>query len=153
MKENFPEENIKKEFEKLSEETSREDIERAVKKTDEVYRKVADSSVLSREFAKVRLLGMLLKDYWNGVYTELPSKTLVAIAIVFLYILNPIDLIPDFIPILGQMDDVAMLLFVWKLISEDVKDYSLWKAKNVKEGNVKTLITEAFGEDILSEGV
>ena len=153
MKENFPEENIKKEFEKLSEETSREDIERAVNKTDEVYRKVADSSVLSREFAKVRLLGMLLKDYWNGVYTELPSKTLVAIAIVFLYILNPIDLIPDFIPILGQMDDVAMLLFVWKLISEDVKDYSLWKAKNVKEGNVKTLITEAFGEDILSEGV
>ncbi len=153
MKENFPEEKIKKEFEKLSEETSQEDIEKAVKKTDEVYRKVADSSILSREFAKVRLLGMLLKDYWNGVYTELPSKTLVAIAIVFIYILNPIDLIPDFIPILGQMDDVAMLLFVWKLISEDVRDYSLWKAENVEEESIRTLITEAFGDDILSGSV
>jgi len=31
------------------------------------------------------------------------------------YLLSPIDLIPDFIPVLGQIDDVAVFLMVWKV--------------------------------------
>ena len=142
------EEQILKEFERLSGETSQEDIERAVRESDKIREKVESSSVLSKEFAKVRLLLMLLKDYWEGNYTELPYRTIIAIVVALLYILNPIDLIPDIIPILGQMDDLAMLMFVWKMISEDVKDYALWKAESTKDQSVRELVAEAFGEDI-----
>lgn len=42
------------------------------------------------------------------------------------YALSPIDLIPDFIPVLGLLDDlviVPLLLYIgWKLVPQDVKD-------------------------------
>ena len=148
MAKGVSEDQIIREFEKLSGETSEEDIAKAIKESDRIREKVETSSVLGREIAKVRLLLMLLKDYWEGNYTELPYRTIIAIVVALLYILNPIDLIPDIIPILGQMDDLAMLMFVWKMISEDVKDYALWRVRNSDDENIRKLVAEVFGKDV-----
>lgn len=44
---------------------------------------------------------------------------------VLAYVASPIDLIPDFIPILGQMDDAVVaglgLLVVWNMIPREVR--------------------------------
>ena len=54
--------------------------------------------------AYLRLLGGLLRDPRVAVM----DKLLVAGAI--LYILSPLDLVPDFVPFLGQVDDVYLLI-------------------------------------------
>jgi len=144
MKEEMSKDQIKGEFEKLSKTASKEDILRAVKESDSIYEKVAKSSVFEKEIGKVKLLLMLLKDYWDGKYTSLPYRTILAIAVALLYILNPIDLIPDVLPLLGLTDDLAMLLFVWEMVSKDVEEYALWKAEKGDSESIKKLIEEAF---------
>ena len=54
--------------------------------------------------------------------TPIPTKILAGVAVA--YALSPIDLIPDFIPVLGYLDDVillpALIALTIKLIPDDV---------------------------------
>jgi uncharacterized membrane protein YkvA (DUF1232 family) len=50
---------------------------------------------------------------------EVMGKFMACAGIAFLtlvYIISPIDLIPDFIPVLGQLDDIGVLVFAGKTI-------------------------------------
>lgn len=65
------------------------------------------------------------------------------------YALSPIDLIPDFIPIIGFLDDAILLpVLIWlslKLIPKKVIEICKEESKNVfKEGKPKSYVTSAF---------
>ena len=65
-----------------------------------------------------------------------PWYAKVLIFVIIAYALSPIDLIPDFIPIIGYLDDLILLpigiYFAVRLIPEDVKAECLIKAKDYK---------------------
>lgn len=126
----------------LRKEASREDVEKAVKRSDEVLRKV-EGGFLQSEFSKIKLLVMMLRDYMNGVYTKTPWRVVGMIALTILYILVPLDLIVDFIPFAGQVDDLTILMLLWRLTFADIKRYALWK---VEQGDkeVAELYERAF---------
>ena len=68
-------------------------------------------------YAKDLLLLMsLVKDYYKGNYRNIPYKTISAAVVGLLYVINPIDIIPDFIPFIGHIDDVLVLRFCLKLV-------------------------------------
>ena len=39
----------------------------------------------------------------------------IGLAIASIYVVMPFDLIPDFIPVIGQMDDIAFVRLSWNL--------------------------------------
>lgn len=57
----------------------------------------------------VRLIGRLLAD------RELPWRTRALIGLLGLYLLSPIDLVPDFIPVVGYLDDAIVVVLVLRL--------------------------------------
>jgi uncharacterized membrane protein YkvA (DUF1232 family) len=69
----------------------------------------------------------MLRAYIRGEYRELPWKSLILIIGALLYFLTPIDMIPDFIPVTGFADDVAVILLVFKTISDDINAYRLFE--------------------------
>ncbi len=66
--------------------------------------------LLRRLNRAARLLkSRLLELYYAYQDPALPWKAKIPVAAALLYALSPIDLIPDFIPVLGYLDDVIIL--------------------------------------------
>src|SRR5680860_559742 len=84
------------------------DLEVVMDNNEKISHKISKAGMLKKytELAKV-MIGMV-KDYRKGIYRNVPWFTLAAIAFSLLYILNPLDIIPDFIPGLGYVDDLAV---------------------------------------------
>jgi uncharacterized membrane protein YkvA (DUF1232 family) len=57
---------------------------------------------------EVKLIWKVLKDKRTPIYLKAFP------VLVGLYFLSPIDLVPEFIPILGQLDDVGIILLAIK---------------------------------------
>ena len=66
-------------------------------------------SVMGTVFAELRLAWRLMRE----PRVPLVAKALPLLAV--LYVLSPLDFIPDVVPVLGQMDDVGILILSVKL--------------------------------------
>ncbi|MGP4118415.1 YkvA family protein [Psychrobacter aquimaris] len=105
------------------------DLEYLINEEEKLQEKLKDSSHLER-FAKDLMLFMsLIKDYYQGNYRDIPYKTISAGVVGLLYTLNPIDIIPDFIPFIGHIDDALVLTFCLKLVEKDLQKYQTWKKR------------------------
>lgn len=80
----------------------------------------------------VTVLFDMVKDYTDGSYREVPKRTVFAAAVALLYVLNPFDLIPDFVPGVGYVDDSAILMLVVQSIRADIESYRTWTQKLVR---------------------
>lgn len=96
-------------------------------KEDKINEQVAKGQGLESYAKDLLLLMSLVKDYYKGNYRNIPYKTISAAVVGLLYVLNPIDIIPDFIPFIGHIDDVLVLRFCLKLIKKDLAKYESWK--------------------------
>lgn len=103
------------------------DINHALTNEEEIKKKV---SRLGKFKQQINLLFSMLKDYKNKKYTSVPWLSIAAITFALLYLLNPLDLVPDFIPLIGYIDDASVIGITLKLISEDIEAYQKWKEKS-----------------------
>ena len=85
-------------------------------------------SSLGKQFENFKLLWQLLKDYYNKKYPNAPWKLIAAIGFAVLYLVSPLDVIPDFIPLVGFVDDASVFALVVAGFSSDIEDYKKWLA-------------------------
>ena len=83
--------------------------------------------MLARLFQDFKLLFPLIKDYWKGAYRDVSVKSIVIFLAGLAYIISPIDLIPDYIIGLGQVDDAAILALSLYFLEKDLVRYKQWK--------------------------
>ena len=55
------------------------------------------------------------------------SKTIVKLLLAFVYIFSFIDLIPDFIPVAGWLDDIAVFLWMLNSLRKDFELLRKWQ--------------------------
>jgi len=85
---------------------------------------------LARLFQDLKLLIPLIKDYWKGTYRDVSLKSIVIFVVALAYIISPIDLIPDYIIGLGQIDDAVILGLSLYFLEKDLQKYKNWKNGN-----------------------
>lgn len=75
-------------------------------------------------WAELILLYEMLKDWSKGDY-DAPWKTVSAIAFTLAYLMNPLDIIPDFLPLLGYLDDATLIKMTLDFIHDDIQTYKV----------------------------
>jgi uncharacterized membrane protein YkvA (DUF1232 family) len=126
----FTRKQAEKKFSKYSRNVTEDDVSGVLEKEEAILNKV--HGPLGKFFKNIKLLFSVIKDYANGKYKEIPWSTIAAIIGSLIYIFSPIDLIPDFIPILGLTDDALVLSLCLAAIETDLKKYEIWKSQYVE---------------------
>lgn len=125
--------NVKKVAEKFSESTTRaEELIKDKEKTRQVLQDAVNKSrevqgPLQKVWQELTLMFGIVADWISGEYREVPTGSIVAIVAALVYFLSPIDAIPDFIPIVGYIDDVFVIGLVVAQVHSDLEKYRLWK--------------------------
>ena len=103
------------------------DVEIAAKNQEKIEDKIVNASTLRKYTELGKLMFGMLQDYRKGAYKDVPWFTIASIVFALLYVLNPLDLMPDFIPGLGYVDDFAVLTVALRFIETDLHKYLDWK--------------------------
>ncbi len=115
-------------FEQESNAVSNEDLQNIAQDAEKI-REMMQSSKLKALTSEVEHLIAMVKDYLTGRYKELPFQTIAAAVFALGYLLNPFDLIPDVIPVVGLVDDAAVLAFCIAQIKTDLDHYKEWRMR------------------------
>src|SRR5256885_13469536 len=72
----------------------------------------------------------LIRAYYRREYRNVPVQSLVTIIGAIIYILNPFDLIPDWIAGLGFADDAVILSFAIRQSRQTLDDFMMWETSS-----------------------
>ena len=123
----------KKIIENGAQKVTDEDLEKVVNKSEDIKRKFSAGGPLQRFIEDGQLLISIVKDYRAGIFRQVPFGTIAAIVFTLIYVFNPLDLVPDVLPIIGQIDDAAVVAACMILVEQDLHSYKLWKQEQNKK--------------------
>ncbi|MCQ4922765.1 YkvA family protein [Tissierella carlieri] len=110
-------------------------------------KKVEGNKTLMEVWEDIKLFLDLLKDWMRGDYREISKGSIIMIIISLLYLVNPLDLIPDFL-VAGFIDDLAVIAYVIKKISDELNVYKKWKFSNDNEDSIEVEVE--IVEDVIN---
>jgi uncharacterized membrane protein YkvA (DUF1232 family) len=50
------------------------------------------------------------------------------------YVISPVDALPDVIPVLGRIDDAALLGACLLLVDQELQQYKRWRFEELRRG-------------------
>ena len=107
------------------------DDEKLKKLIEDVLKKLKEISSNKKTSAKLndslRLFIRIINAYTSKEYTYVPWKTICLIVAGLIYFIYPVDLIPDFIPVSGLIDDVALIAWIYESIQDDIEKFLEWE--------------------------
>lgn len=99
-------------------------LDRAVKKLRHLEE---DNEERDSFFGNVKVLIRMIRAHLSGDYRAFTPRTLLIFAFALLYFVIPTDLMPDFIPALGLVDDISLIYYVVKNFAEDIEHFLEWE--------------------------
>lgn len=99
-------------------------LERLSLSREDVFEKLGEIPRRMQQITnQVELLLDLANDYSSGRYRDVRWYTLGAAVSAALYFVNPTDVIPDWVPVVGQLDDLLVMGIALKLVQKDLRAY------------------------------
>lgn len=110
-----------------AEQVTAKDIEKVVERSEDIQKKFSARGPLKRFIVDAKLLTALVRDWRAGKYRQALYGTIAAVVFGLLYVFNPLDIIPDVLPVLGVVDDATVIGALLLLVERDLNKYRGWK--------------------------
>ncbi|MEC3606834.1 YkvA family protein [Bacillus glycinifermentans] len=88
-----------------------------------LFRKLKALFAAKEALSGIPLFFRAFRAWRKGEYPLFPKKTIWLPAIALVYLLSPVDLIPDILAGAGWIDDAAVLAFLFRLIAKELEDF------------------------------
>lgn len=96
--------------------------------------KVARKKIFEGFREQCSLMSRLVKRSISGEYPA-PYRSVASIVTCAVYVLMPIDAVPDIAPLIGYLDDAAVFKFTYSFIEDDLSEFIDWEANQNNEGS------------------
>ena len=95
---------------------------------DNVQAKIKEVPQLDSLIGDVPVMVDMVKSYVKKEYTVVSPKVVALLVSAFLYLVKRKDIVSDAIPVLGLLDDIAMIGLTVKLSGPELQAFREWKA-------------------------
>lgn len=85
------------------------------------------AGALTRMGRALRLFVPMCADVIKGRYRPVPWRAIGWMALALIYLVSPLDLIPDVLILLGVVDDVVIVGWLLTRVDASLEDYRRWK--------------------------
>ncbi len=131
-------EKIKEQIDKFSEKAKKiidnpEKVSAVLEKAIYLCDDLGQIRIIGKYFKDISVVCNMINDYICKRYTKIPMATVITLLAAVMYFISPIDIIPDFIPLIGHLDDMLVFAFVKDAAKIDIKKYEKWRKINEKE--------------------
>ena len=125
------EEKLNNKFNSFKNGFTQEDAEKVMENMGKIEQ-IMQNKTLRKFLDDVKLYFQMLGDVFTGKYKKVPTGTVAAIVGTLLYVLSPVDLLPDFLPG-GFVDDAGIIGLCLIFTKYDVEQYKKFKENNDEE--------------------
>lgn len=91
--------------------------------------------------AKIPVIARMIKSAMSSSGYKPDYKNVVLPGLVLLYLVSPIDILPDWLPVIGVLDDLALLAFAIPMLIKEAEKFVAWEAE---QKNNKTIEAEVI---------
>lgn len=101
--------------------------EKVAQEKDATLKNVEKVAALAGLLENIRTAYDMVSDSVTGKYKGMSKATLLLLAGGLAYLALPLDLVPDFIPVAGWLDDAAVLGWIFMRCTDEFKKYKEFK--------------------------
>jgi len=105
-------------------------LQKLLKNVGERLNAVSHHPKVQTALEPIMIFKRMIQAHRSGKF-KVSSKTLGLIVLGLVYFITPIDIIPDFMPILGFTDDLSVILAVFNSVKHEVEDFLDWEKTQV----------------------
>ena len=82
-------------------------------------------------FRRVKVFIRMIRAYVKGEYRTIPWKMVVMLVAGVVYFVMPLDILPDFIPVTGFLDDITVIIWIFNNFKKEIDAFEAWEKNTI----------------------